>query len=143
MSSYITKPSQGKAYSNNIRSVAAQNKDKIENEQLEELKEAFQLFDTNHSGSIDSREYKAAMRAFGFPIKKIDVARHFKSVGKEIEDSLTFDEFCRIVAPQMPQRDTKEEVYKLFQVFDEDNTGQISFKNLKKMCMEVGENYSD
>ena len=63
------------------------------------------------------------MRAFGIPIKKIDVIRHFKSVGKEISDALNFDEFCQIVAPIMPQRDTKEEVYKLFQVFDEDQTG--------------------
>ena len=50
----------------------------IEEEQMEELKEAFQLFDTNHSGNIDSREFKAAMRALGFPIKKIDVIRYFK-----------------------------------------------------------------
>ena len=35
-----------------------------------EMKEAFQLFDTDHSGAIDSREFKAAMRALGFPIKK-------------------------------------------------------------------------
>ena len=41
MSSYITKPSQGKAFANNIRSVAAKNKDMMANEQLEELKEAF------------------------------------------------------------------------------------------------------
>ena len=81
------------------------------------------MFDTNHSGAIDSREYKAAMRAFGFPIKKLDVMKHFKTVGKEISESLNFDEFCTIVTPQMPDRDTKEEVYKLFQVFDEDKTG--------------------
>ena len=86
----------------------------IDSEQMEELKEAFQLFDTNHSGSIDSREFKAAMRALGFPIKKIDVVRHFKEIPKDISDALTFDEFCQIVAPIMPKRDTKEEVYKVF-----------------------------
>ena len=143
MSSYITKPAQGKAFANNIRSIAAKNKDLVDSEQMEELKEAFQLFDTNHSGSIDSREFKAAMRALGFPIKKVDVIRYFKEVPKDISEALNFDEFCRIVGGMLPKRDSKEEVYKVFQLFDEDHTGKISFKNLKKIAAEVGENLSD
>tara|TARA_B110000285_G_C14809301_1_gene461205 strand:+ start:75 stop:698 length:624 start_codon:yes stop_codon:yes gene_type:complete len=143
MSSYITKPTQGKAFVNNIRSVAAKNKDMVDSEQLEELKEAFQLFDTNHSGNIDSREFKAAMRALGFPIKKVDVIRYFKEIPKDVSESLTFDEFIRIVAPIMPKRDSKEEIYKVFALFDEDKTGKVSFKNLKKIAAEVGENLTD
>ena len=143
MSSYITKPSQGKAFVNNIRSVASKNKDMVDSEQLEELKEAFQLFDTNHTGLIDSREFKAAMRALGFPIKKVDVIRYFKEIPKDISESLTFEEFIRIVGPIMPKRDTKEEVFKIFQLFDEDKTGKISFKNLRKIANEVGENLTD
>ena len=81
---------------------------------MEELKEAFQLFDTNHSGQIDAREFKAAMRALGFPIKKVDVIKYYKEVLKDVSDSLTFEEFIRIVAPIMPKRDTKEEIYKIF-----------------------------
>ena len=114
MSSYITKPSQGKAFINNIRSVAAKNRDMVDQEQMEELKEAFQLFDTNHIGKIDSREFKAAMRALGFPVKKVDVIRYFKEIPKDITDSLTFEEFIRIVGPIMPKRDSKEEIYKIF-----------------------------
>ena len=110
---------------------------------MEELKEAFQLFDTNHSGSIDSREFKAAMRALGFTVKKADVIRYFKEIPKDVSESLTFEEFLRIVAPIMPKRDTKEEIFKIFKLFDEDNTGKISFKNLKKIAAEVGENLSD
>ena len=143
MSSYITKPSQGKAFINNIRTVAAKNKDMIDNEQMEELKEAFQLFDTNHSGNIDAREFKAAMRALGFPIKKVDVVRYFKEIPKDVTASLTFEEFLRIVAPVMPKRDSKDEIFKVFQMFDEDKSGKISFKNLRKISNEVGENLSD
>ena len=143
MSSYLTKPSQGKAYINNIRAVAAKNKDMVDSEQLEELKEAFQLFDTNHSGTIDSREFKAAMRALGFQCKKKDVIRYFKEIPKDISEALTFEEFLRIVAPIMPKRDSKDEIFKVFQLFDEDGTGKISFKNLKKIAAEVGENLND
>ena len=143
MSSYITKPSQGKAFVNNIRAVAARNMAMVDQEQMEELKEAFQLFDTNHSGNIDSREFKAAMRALGFPIKKVDVIKYFKEIPKDISDSLTFEEFVRIVGPIMPKRDSKEEIYKVFGLFDEDKTGKISFKNLRKIALEVGETLTD
>ena len=54
------------------------------------------------------------MRALGFPVKKIDVIRMFKEIPKDVSDALTFSEFVQIVAPIMPKRDSKEEVYKVF-----------------------------
>ena len=83
------------------------------------------------------------MRALGFPVKKVDVIRYFKEIPKDVSDSLTFEEFVRIVAPIMPRRDSKDEIFKVFQMFDEDKTGKISFKNLKKIAAEVGENLTD
>jgi len=41
-------------------------------EQKQEIKEAFDLFDTDGSGSIDSKELKVAMRALGFEPKRRD-----------------------------------------------------------------------
>ncbi len=70
MSAFLTKPSMGKAFSNEIRAVATKNRHVIDDENLEELKEAFTLFDTNHNGRIDLREFKAAMRALGYEVTK-------------------------------------------------------------------------
>ena len=42
-------------------------------EQKQEIKEAFDLFDTDGSGSIDSKELKVAMRALGFEPKKEEI----------------------------------------------------------------------
>ncbi len=50
---------------NEIRTVAAKNRTLIDEDTMEDLKEAFTLFDTNHNGSIDYRELKAALRALG------------------------------------------------------------------------------
>lgn len=42
----------------------------LTDEQKQEIKEAFDLFDTDGSGEIDSKELKVAMRALGFEPKK-------------------------------------------------------------------------
>lgn len=73
------------------------------------------------------------MRALGYDIKKTDVVSSFAEVDKDITASLNFDEFVKIVSPKLRNRDSKEEIAKIFKLFDEDNTGRISFKNLKKI----------
>ncbi len=42
----------------------------ITEEQKQEIKEAFDLFDTDKTGTIDYHELKVAMRALGFDVKK-------------------------------------------------------------------------
>ena len=44
-------------------------------EPKQEIEEAFDLFDTDGSGSIDSKELKVAMRALGFEPKKEDIQK--------------------------------------------------------------------
>ena len=43
----------------------------------------------------------------------------------------------------MGEKNSREEIYKIFNLFDDDRTGKISFKNLKRVSQELGESLTD
>ena len=51
------------------------NKSGLTEEQRQEIKEAFDLFDTEGAGVIDARELKVAMRALGFEPKRDEIKK--------------------------------------------------------------------
>lgn len=54
----------------------------VTEEQKQEIKEAFDLFDTEKTGTIDYHELKVAMRALGFDIKKAVLSSSAKRKSK-------------------------------------------------------------
>jgi len=115
----------------------------LDEEQTEELREAFNLFDTEHSGTIDARELKAALRALGFEVKKEDVRRMLADVNKDPSQPIDFNDFCEMMRGRMPDKNSRAEIDKVFALFDEDEKGKISFRNLKRISQELGENLTD
>ena len=105
----------------------------LSEEQIEEIREAFNLFDTDHSGSIDYRELKAAMRALGFEVKKEELRKMITDIDADGSGHIEFPEFLEMMTGKMGEKDTKEEILKVFKLFDDDSTGKISFKNLKRV----------
>jgi len=110
---------------------------------LEEVREAFNLFDGAHAGRLGAREIRAAFRALGLEFSKDEVKRLLDDAGKEPGQDVTLDEFVKLARPRLADRDSPEEVRKIFKLFDEEGSGFISFKALKRVCQELGENLAD
>merc|ERR1712166_543760 len=112
-------------------------------EQKQEIREAFDLFDTDGSGCIDAKELKVAMRALGFEPKKDEIRKMIADIDKDGDGTIDFDEFMMMMTAKMSEKDSREEICKAFRLFDDDTTGKISFKNLKRVAKELGENMTD
>eukprot|EP00062_Callorhinchus_milii_P022056 gi/632979435/ref/XP_007906467.1/ PREDICTED: caltractin isoform X1 [Callorhinchus milii] len=118
-------------------------KSELTEEQKQEIREAFDLFDTDGSGTIDVKEIKVAMRALGFEPKKEEIKKMISDIDKEGSGSIDFNDFLAMMTQKMSEKDSKEEILKAFRLFDDDGTGKISFKNLKRVAKELGENLTD
>ena len=118
-------------------------KAELTEEQKQEIREAFDLFDTDGSGTIDAKELKVAMRALGFEPKKEEIKKMINDIDKDGSGTIDFDEFLQMMTAKMSEKDSREEILKAFRLFDDDETGKISFKNLKRVAKELGENMTD
>lgn len=112
-------------------------------EQKQEIREAFDLFDSDGSGTIDAKELKVAMRALGFEPKKEEIRKMIADIDKCGDGQINFEEFLATMTVKMGQRDSREEMIKAFRLFDDDETGRISFQNLKRVANDLGENLTD
>ena len=115
----------------------------LTDEQKQEIKEAFDLFDTDKTSSIDYHELKVAMRALGFDVKKAEVSDLMRQYDKEGSGKIEYQDFLEIMTQKIGERDPTEEVKKAFRLFDEDGTGYVTLKNLRRIARELGEQLSD
>merc|ERR1711934_871009 len=111
----------------------------LSEEQLDEIREAFSLFDSDASGAIDVREFKAAMRALGFEIKNEELKKMVSDVDNDGNGTIEFAEFLAMMTGKMGEKDSREDIEKVFKLFDNDSTNKISFRNLARVAEELGE----
>merc|ERR1711998_563270 len=77
-------------------------------EQLDEIREAFSLFDSDASGAIDVRELKAAMRALGFEIKNEELKKMVSDIDNDGNGTIEFQEFLGMMTGKMGEKDSRE-----------------------------------
>merc|ERR1711988_1754904 len=90
---------------NMSRRAAAKKKPcQLSDEQLDEIREAFSLFDSDASGMIDVRELKAAMRALGFEVKNEELKKMVTDIDNDGNGTIEF----RRVPPDDDRQDGRE-----------------------------------
>ncbi len=114
----------------------------LSEDQKQEIKEAFDLFDTEGKNEIDVKELKVAMRALGFEPKKEEVRKIIQDIDKGGEGVIRYEDFYEIMAVKISERDPVEEMKKAFMLLCEEGHDRITLKSLRKTAEELGENMS-
>ena len=111
-------------------------------DEIMEIKEAFDLFDTDNKGYIEPRELKEAMQSLGLDERSKIIYEMISDIDEET-DKLDFKEFLNLMTARMSEKDSKEDIKKVFKLFDEDSKGYITIANLKKISKDLGEGMDD
>ena len=104
-------------------------KNGLTEDEVLEIREAFDLFDTDHSGEIDVAELKQALMNLGIDTKNQTLQNMLADIDKNGNAS---------------DKDTREDLEKVFELFlGDDDADKIDIKHLKRVCKELNENMSD
>ena len=111
-------------------------------DEIMEIKEAFDLFDTDDKGFINPKELKDAMQSLGLDERSKIIYEMISNIDEET-DRLDFREFLDLMTARMSEKDSREDIKKVFKLFDEDSKGYITVANLKRVSKELGEGMDD
>ena len=64
-------------------------------------------------------------------------------IDKDGSGSIDFDEFLDMMTAKISDRDSKEDVAKVFSLFDVEGKGHIALKDLKRVAKELGETMTE
>ena len=111
-----------------------------------DITDAFELFNAN-DGKINAREIKEGMQNIGFDdnnptiyqvIAELDNPRSKNAGGA------SFSDFCQAVNYRVPEKETTEELRKVFNLFlDDPHSDTTSLESIKRVADEVGENIDE
>ena len=118
----------------------------ISSDEGDEIKNAFEFFDSNGDGKIDAREVKNAMQKIGYDennptvyevVTELDNPRNKKN-------GVTFNDFVQTVNYKVPEKETLEDLRKVFNLFlDDPNSNTTSLESIKRVADELGENIEE
>nr|GEV29010.1 probable calcium-binding protein CML20 [Tanacetum cinerariifolium] len=109
----------------------------------QEMKEAFELFDTDGNGTIDAKELSNAMRALGFEMTKEQLDQMIADVDRDGSGAIDFDEFVFMMSDKIGERSNKQELTKAFNIIDHDKNGKISISDIKNIAKELGVRFTN
>eukprot|EP00916_Digyalum_oweni_P017038 GHVL01027925.1.p2 GENE.GHVL01027925.1~~GHVL01027925.1.p2 ORF type:complete len:145 (-),score=37.30 GHVL01027925.1:938-1372(-) len=106
-------------------------------DEVDQIKQVFDLFDPLHTGTLSESEVGAAMRALGVDMEESEAKKLSKS------KSLSFENFFELANKQMSERDPVADMKKAFSLYDTEGTGRITVKELRKVAKQLGEQVDD
>ena len=112
-----------------------------------DIKEAFELFDSNGDGKINVREIRGAMQSIGYDEKNptvYEVITELDNPRSKNSGGATFNDFCQTVNYRVPEKETTEDLRKVFNLFlDDPNSNTTSLESIKRVADELGENIEE
>ena len=119
----------------------------VVNSDGDEIKDAFELFDSNGEGKINVREIRGAMQSIGYDEKNptvYEVITELDNPRSKNSGGATFNDFCQTVNYRVPEKETTEDLRKVFNLFlDDPNSTTTTLASIKRVADELGENIEE
>ncbi|NP_001268756.2 calmodulin-like protein 4 [Heterocephalus glaber] len=111
----------------------------LSQDQINEYKECFSLYDKQQRGKIKATDLLVAMRCLGASPTRGEVEQHLKTHLIDRNGELDFSTFLTIMHTQIKQEDPKKEILLAMLMADKEKKGYIMASELQSKLMKLGE----
>ena len=119
----------------------------LSQDEVDEIRQAFELFDTNGTGKIDPKELKAAMQSLGFDTKNptiFQLIAELDTPDAAKKGGIDFDSFVEAINNKLGDKESKDGIRRIFDLFiDDPNSETITLSSLRRIARELGEQMSN
>ncbi len=105
--------------------------------------DAFNMFDTNHDGTINSHKIGELMRKLGKNPTESQLNQIIGNIAKNGSKQIGFDDFVELMEQKNKENDPEIEIINMFQIFNKENNGLISNEELFHIIRTFGETLTD
>ncbi|KAH1183807.1 hypothetical protein KIL84_014423 [Mauremys mutica] len=115
----------------------------LSQDQINEFKECFSLYDKKQQGKINASDLITVMRCLGTSPTPGEVDRHLQGHKIDRKAELDFSTFLTIMYRQMQQEDPEKEILAALAMTDKQKKGFITASELRAKLTRLGEKLSD
>jgi Ca2+-binding EF-hand superfamily protein len=135
-----------KVNTKNVKKAEPKKNPGLSQDEVDEIRQAFDLFDTNGTGKIDPKELKLAMQSLGFDTKNPTIFQLISELDTPEaakRGGIDFDNFVDAINNKLGDKESKDGIRRIFDLFIDDPQGDtITLSSLKRIARELGEQMS-
>jgi calmodulin len=117
--------------------------DNLTDEKIMEFKEAFEMFDRDKDGLINSKELGNILRSLGHDPSEQELSDMISEVDINEDKKIDFNEFMQLMHKRAKDSDIEDELIEAFRIFDKEGEGRISASEFRHIMLTLGERLSE
>ena len=106
--------------------------EELSEEQIEEFKEAFSLFDPENKGYIQTKELGTVLRSLGIHATDEEKNEFIEKYDQDQEDNIYFHDFLEILIKKIAETKPEDELQEAFNLFDTAKNHEIDIDQFKE-----------
>lgn len=108
-----------------------------------QLRQAFDMFDSEGVGRIKANDVKVALYALGYDVNLKELSQLLHDVGIKSDDPMDFNEFLEVLMKKITSKEARIESSRAFRQIDEDEKGFISLEDLRAIADSLNMDLTD
>lgn len=108
-----------------------------------EFKEIFSLYDRDSDGIISKNDLEHLLNFLGLRLTKEELQDIVNEVNSEGDEKITYNSFLYLMARQIKDTGTSEEIIEAFTAFDDDHDGLIKTDDFRNYLKNMEEKLSE